>query len=415
MEGDRAKASGWGQGGLSGRAAELRRRYPTFRELQERAEERTPSFAYWFAAGGCGDGAPNHEHNRAAMDAVRIVPRYGVDVARVDTTAVLFGRRYAMPVGVAPMGNIGMIWPDMDAILAAAAQKARIPYVSSTVANVGMERLATLAPDVFWYQLYGVPREDHAVSFDLVRRAQAVGAQGLMLTLDVPARQKRVHDIRNGLVVPFKFRPDVVREIVTHPLWALRTLMHGQPRFPNLAKYVGERPNAQRIAAFTQAYMTSGLTWEVIARIRDIWQGPLVVKGIQHPDDAEMAVQLGCDGILVSNHGGRQFDAAPASIDTLPAVAAQVAGRATVMLDSSVRSGLDVTRALACGADFCFAGRAFLWAVAALGEEGGDHQTAAFLEEVRGTFAQSGVRTVEQAKAATVLHPNAIWLERGAN
>jgi L-lactate dehydrogenase (cytochrome) len=332
----------------------------------------------------------------------------------VDTTTTLFGRSYAMPIGVAPMGNIGMIWPEMDAILAAAAQKARIPYVSSTVANVGMERLASIAPDVFWYQLYGVPAGGHEISLDLVRRAAEVGAHGLMLTLDVPARQKRVHDIRNGLMVPFKFRPDVVWQIITRPEWALRSARHGQPRFPNLAKYVGDNPTAQQIAAFTQTSMTSGLTWEVIARIRDIWQGPLVVKGIQHPDDAEMAVQIGCDGILVSNHGGRQFDAAPASIDSLPAIAAQVAGRATVMLDSSVRSGLDVTRALACGADFCFAGRAFLWAVAALGEEGGDHQTAAFLEEIRGTFAQSGVRGVEEAKTmATVLHPGAIWLQQG--
>ena len=407
------KPAGWGQGGLTGRAAELRRRFPTFRELQEHAETRTPSFAYWFAAGGAGDGAPNHSHNRDAMDAVRIVPRFGVDVSQVNTTATLFGRSYAMPVGVAPMGNIGMIWPEMDAILAAAAQKARIPYVSSTVANVGMERLASLAPDVFWYQLYGVPRDNHQISFDLVRRAQAVGAHGLMLTLDVPARQKRVHDIRNGLVVPFKFRPDVILEIMRHPRWALRSLRHGQPRFPNLAKYAGDNPGAQQIAAFVQQNMNSGLTWEVIAKIRDIWNGPLVVKGIQHPEDAELAVQLGCDGVLVSNHGGRQFDAAPASIDTLPAIAAQLSGRATVMLDSSVRSGLDVTRALAAGADFCFSGRAFLWAVAALGEEGGDHQTAAFLEEVRGTFAQSGVRSVEEAKNATILHPNAIWLQQG--
>lgn len=411
---EQQKPGGWGAGGFSGRAAELRRRFPTFRELQERAEARTPSFAYWFAAGGCGDGAPNHQHNRDAMDAVRIIPRYGVDVRQVDTTAELFGRRYAMPVGVAPMGNIGMIWPGMDAILASAAQKARIPYTSSTVANVAMEQLASLAPDVFWFQLYGVPKDDHVITYDLVRRAQAVGAHGLMLTLDVPARQKRVHDIRNGLVVPFKFRPDVILEIMRHPRWALRSARFGQPRFPNMAKYLNSAsPSAQDIAAFVQQNMTSNLTWEVIAQIRDIWQGPLVVKGIQHPEDAEMAVQLGCDGILVSNHGGRQFDAAPASIDSLPAIAAQVAGRAAVMLDSSVRSGLDVTRALACGADFCFAGRAFLWAVAALGEEGGDHQAAAFLEEVRGTFGQSGVRNVEEARQASVLHPNAIWLQQG--
>lgn len=413
--GETGRPQGWGAGATDTPAARLRRRFPTYRALQDRARLRVARFAYDYVAGGVGDGAPNVALNRAAMDAVRILPRYGLDVSKVDTGASLFGRDYAMPLGVAPMGNIGLVWPGVDAVLAAAAQRARIPYVSSTVANIGMERLAALAPDVFWFQLYGLPAEGHRISFDLIRRAEAVGAHVLVLTLDVPARQKRVQDVRNGLVVPFRFRPRTVLDIARAPLWALETLRHGQPTFENLRAYVGPGASVGDLAGFAYREMTSGITWDWIARFRDAWPRALVVKGIQHPEDAARAAALGCDGILVSNHGGRQFDAAPASIDTVPAVAAAVGGRARVLLDGSVRSGLDVVRALAAGADFAFAGRAFLWPVAALGEAGGDHAAAAFAEEIRGTFAQAGVRSVAEAKAATALHPGAVWPDPPGN
>ncbi|MDB5373468.1 MAG: FMN-dependent alpha-hydroxy acid dehydrogenase, partial [Belnapia sp.] len=378
--------------------------------LQRRAKGRVARFAYDFVAGGVGDGAPNVAHNRAAMDAVRIVPRYALDVSAVSIRTSLFGQDYAAPVGVAPMGNTGMVWPRADAILAAAAQAARIPYVSSTVANVPMEELARLAPDVFWFQLYGLPANRHALSLDLIARAEAVGAKALVVTLDVPARQKRVHDVKNGLVTPFRYRPRTVFDIARAPFWALEMLTKGQPTFPNMRKYVGETAGQAALTAFVQQNMVTGVTWEDIARFRAAWPRALVLKGIQHPEDAERAVQLGVDGIWVSNHGGRQFDAAPASIDTVPAIAAQVAGRAKVLFDGSIRSGLDVFRALAVGADMCFAGRAFLYSVAALGQAGGDHAAAAMLEEVRGTFAQAGTLSVADAARATVLHPGAVWL-----
>lgn len=409
MSGTRNGSGGWGaMGAAETPAGRLRRRFPTYNDLERRARRRIARFAYDFVAGGVGDGAPNVAHNRAAMDAVRIVPRYAVDVSRVSIATRLFGRDYALPVGVAPMGNVGMIWPRADAILAAAAQAARIPYVSSTVANVGMEELARIAPDVFWFQLYGLPADNHAISVDLIRRAEAVGAHALVLTLDVPMRQKRVHDVRNGLSVPFRYRPRTVLDIALAPFWAMEMLRRGQPRFENMRKYVGESASNAELAGFVQRNMTTGVTWDDIARFRDLWPHALVLKGLQHPEDAERAASLGVDGIWVSNHGGRQFDAAPASIDTVPAIVAALGGRAKVLYDGSIRSGLDVFRALAVGADFTFAGRAFLFPVAALGEAGGDHATAAFAEEVRTTFAQAGVRSVEEAARCSVLHPNAV-------
>ncbi len=400
---------GWGAMGASGSVAgELRRRLPTFEDADRRARWRVARFAYDFVAGGVGQGAPNVAHNRAAMDAIRIVPRYALDVAQVSTAVRLFGRDYAMPVGVAPMGNVGMVWPRADAILAAAAQAARVPYVSSTVANVGMEELARIAPDSLWFQLYGLPADGHAISIDLIRRAEAVGAHVLVITLDVPQRQKRVHDVRNGLSVPFRWRPRTMLDVARAPAWAMEMLRKGQPRFENMRKYVGETASIAELAGFVQRNMTTGVTWEDIARFRDLWPRALVLKGLQHPADAERAAALGVDGVWVSNHGGRQFDAAPASIDTVPAIATALGGRARVLYDGSIRSGLDVFRALAVGADFTFAGRAFLLPVAAVGAAGGGHATAAFAEEIRTTFAQGGVRSVEEAARCHALHPNAL-------
>ncbi|MBW8270414.1 alpha-hydroxy acid oxidase [Caldovatus aquaticus] len=404
----RTGTGGWGIGQGEGAAARLRRRFPTCRSLQRRTRWRVPRFAYDFVAGGVGDGAPNVAHNRAAMDAVRIVPRYGIDVSRVDISVRLFGRDYAMPVGVAPMGNTGLLWPRADAILAAAAQKARIPYCSSTVANVAIEELARIAPDVFWFQLYGLPGDDHRLSFDLIARAERAGAHALLLTVDVPVRQKRVQDVANGLSVPFRWRPRTVLDIAASPRWAIEVLRHGQPRFANFRKYLGESASTAELAAFVYNNVTSGLTWEVMARIRDAWPRALILKGPLHPEDAERAIAIGFDGLLVTNHGGRQLDAAPASIDVLPAIVAQARGRATVLLDGSVQSGLDVARALALGAAGTLAGRAFLWSVGALGEAGGDHAAASFREEISGVFAQIGARSVEEAGRATVLHPNAV-------
>jgi (S)-mandelate dehydrogenase len=338
-----------------------------------------------------------------------------VDLSGVNIATSIFGRDYAAPVGVAPMGNVGMVWPRADAILAAAAQAARIPYVSSTVANVGMEELARIAPDSLWFQLYGMPADNHRLSLDMIRRAEAVGAHALVITLDVPMRQKRVHDVRNGLVVPFKYRPKTIFDIARAPFWALEMLQKGQPRFENMRKYVGENASVGELASFVTQNMTTGVTWDDIARFREIWPRALVLKGIQHPADAERAVALGVDGIWVSNHGGRQFDAAPASIDTVPAIAAALGGRAKVLYDGSIRSGLDVLRTLAAGADFCFAGRAFLYSVAAIGQGGGDHAAASFAEEIRSTFGQAGIRSVEEAARATVLHPNAVKFDPPGN
>jgi (S)-mandelate dehydrogenase len=390
---------------LDAEGMRLRRLYPHYGVKQAAAKRRVPRFAYDYAANGVGYGSPNVAHNRSTMDAVRIVPRYGLDVSRIDTRVSLFGDEYAMPVGVSPMGNPGVVWPGTGDILARAAQKARVPYIGSTVANESIEHFGRIAPDVYWFQLYPAPANNHELSFDLLRRAEAAGAKALVITLDVPTRPKRVGDVANGLEVPFRWRARTLRDIAISPFWALETLRRGRPAFETLRNYVPESASIFDMAAFAQKQLGQGMDWDWIARMRDAWPRALVVKGILHPDDAERAVQVGCDGILVSNHGGRQFDAAPSAIEVLPAIAERVAGRARILMDGSIRSGLDILRAMACGAEFTFAARAFLWSVAAIGEAGGDHATASFLEELRSNMGQAGLTDIAQARQAPLWPP----------
>lgn len=395
-----ARAAGWGSGGLDGRAAHLRRRYPTVADLMARARRRTPRFAYDFVAGGVGDDLCL-ARNRAALDAIAISPRLGLDMSRVDTAVQLFGRDYRAPFGVAPMGLAGLLWPGVDEALARAAQRARIPYVLSTVANTTIERVGALAPDVFWYQLYGVPGNDHAVSFDLVARAERAGAHALVVTLDVPVRSKRTRDVRNGLVVPFRPTLRTALDVARAPQWGLAMLRHGQPRFENFLAYAGAEASTADLASYVFQKMTGPMTWETVARLREAWPRAFLVKGLLHPDDAEKAVSLGVDGIVVSNHGGRQFDAAPASIDALAEIAARVGGRTSLVVDGGMMNGLDLLRALGRGADAAFAGRAFLFGYGALGEEGGEHVARLFEEELRLALAQSGSASVAEARGAS--------------
>ena len=392
----------------SPRYAELYRLCPTIDYVRRRARERLPHFAFEYSDGGSGKDDAGIRRNWAALDAIELVPRYGVMPSLPPCDVALFGRRYAAPIGISPMGGPAIVWPGADIYLARAAQRARVPYTLGVVGCATIEEIAKVAPDVFWFQLYRAARNDHAIGFDLVRRAQAAGAHALVLTLDVPVRTTRAREVVVGL--SGAFRPDfkMMLQMAMSPAWSMALRKNGIPRFSNLRAYVGENASINDMVEFARREMGGAFTWEEVARYRDLWKGALIVKGILHPRDAEKAVALGADGLFVSNHGGRQIEALPAPIDALPAIVRQIGKRATVMMDSGIRSGTDVVRAYALGADAAFAGKAFLWGLGALGEEGPGHVIDILIEETQAALGQLGAHAPEEVRSVVIRHNSAL-------
>jgi (S)-mandelate dehydrogenase len=390
------------------RYAALYRHFPTIDYLRRGARRRLPHFAFEYCDGGSGKDDAGIKRNWAGLDAVEMVPRYGVMPALPPCDVELFGRRYAAPIGVSPMGGPAIVWPGADEYLARAAQKARIPYTLGTVGCSTIERIAEIAPDVFWFQLYRAARNNHAIGFDLAKRAQDAGCHALMLTLDVPVRTTRAREVVVGL--GGAFRPDLkmLAQMAMSPGWTSALWKNGIPRFASLRSYAGANPSINDVITFARREMGGAFTWEEVAKYRDRWKKTLIVKGILHPQDAEKAVALGADGLFVSNHGGRQIEALPAAIDALPAIVKQVGKRATVMMDSGIRSGTDVVRAYALGAAAAFAGKAFLWGLGALGEEGPGHVIDLLVEETQSALGQLGARKPDDVRSVVIRHNAAI-------
>jgi (S)-mandelate dehydrogenase len=396
-------------GELSG-FAKHHRRFPTTAWLRRRAPNNVPLFAFEFGDTGAGNDV-GIAHNWAAFNAVQVVPHYGVMPTLPKVEVKLFGRSYAAPIGVAPIGGASLVWPGADLLMAKAAQRACVPYTLSVAGGVTIEQAAEAAPDVFWFQLYRFWHDDHKMGFDLVRRAQAVDAKVLVLTLDVPVRTTRSRETYAGLANEFRPNIRMIYEMMVRPRWLFALLRHGYPRFATISDYAPMGASTNNIIAFARARLGGSFPWEEIKRYRDVWKGPMAVKGILHPEDAEKAAALGIEGIWVSNHGGRQIEALVPSIDVLPAIVSAVGKKATVLLDSGVRSGEDVMRALALGANAAFAGKSFLWAVAALGDDGPDYLINLYIRELRASLGQIGARSINDAREATIRHPAAFAFE----
>jgi isopentenyl diphosphate isomerase/L-lactate dehydrogenase-like FMN-dependent dehydrogenase len=383
------------------------RHYPTTAWLRRAAPRNVPRFAFEYGDTGAGNDI-GIAHNWAAFDAIKVAPRYGVVVSPPPVEVSLFGTRYRAPLGIAPMGGPSLVWPGADRLMAKAAQRARVPYTLSTAGGATIEEAAELAPDVFWLQLYRFWKDDHKIGFDMVRRADAAGVKVLTLTLDVPVRTTRSRETYAGLAGEFHPTARMIYEIMVRPKWLMALMRHGYPRFATVAEYARARAGTNEVIRFARANMGGAFTWEEVKRYRDKWNGPMTVKGVLHPADAELAVKLGIDGIWVSNHGGRQIEALMPPADCLPAIVAAVGKKASVIVDSGVRSGQDVMRALALGADAAFAGKSFLWAVAALGDAGPGYLIDLYIDELRASLGQIGANSPAAARKATITHPGAI-------
>ena len=384
------------------RDAALYRRYPTLPMMRRAARRKLPRFAFEYLDGGAGEDA-GILRNWRALDGVEMFPRYGVSTALPAIDTELLGRTYAAPFGVAPMGSPSVGFPGADIHLAAAAQAARVPYTLSAVGGITIEEAAAIAPDVLWFQLPRLAQDGHRLGLDLVRRAAEAGAHALLLTMDTPTLTTRPREVASGVTTPFRVGARMLASILACPRWLLAMRRHGVPRFASFRRY---KPGAGifEMAGYMREQLAGAFSWDEVALFRDRWKGPLLVKGILHPRDAERAVALGCDGLVVSNHGGRQVDALPPPIDALPAIADAVGGRATVLLDSGIRSGTDVVRALALGASGVLVGKGLLWSLGALGPKGPLHAIDVLAAETGATLGQIGARTLAEAREAEIRH-----------
>jgi (S)-mandelate dehydrogenase len=384
----------------------LKRQYPTAFDLRERARKRLPNFAFEYADGGAGADT-GIARNWGALDAVEMVPRYGRVIAPPPADTTLFGRAYAAPIGIAPIGGPGTAFPGAETYLARAAQAANVPYTLGLLSGIDIERAAEIAPDVLWLQLYRFSKNDHKIGLDLVRRAEEANVNVLVLTIDTPTRTTRPREVKSGIMNPFKLTTRLKLDAMRSPHWMRSLMRNGVPKFTSLAPYMDKGVNIAQAAAFIRSESGGAFTWDEIARYRDKWKKPLVLKGIMHPEDAERAVELGIDGLFVTNHGGRQIDALPAPIDVLPVIASAVGDKAELIYDSGVRSGVDAARAVALGADAAFAGKSFLWSLGALGEKGPAHYINVLIDDISATLGQLGCRNVDELRSVAVRHPGA--------
>jgi L-lactate dehydrogenase (cytochrome) len=360
-------------------------KYPSVTDLRKRAQVKIPKFAFEYLDGGCNEDV-NLDKNRSDLRKIELMPHYLSKFVKSEMKTTLFGHTYDAPFGIAPIGLQGLIWPNAPEILAKAAVNHNIPFILSTVSTSSIERIAEITQGKAWFQLYH-PAEE-AVKRDLLERASAVGTEVLVILADVPSFGFRPRDVRNGLSMPPKMNFKNILEIVKHPDWALQTLIHGQPSFKGLVPYMPKGLNLRGLGEFMDATFSGRLNEDRIAAIREQWKGILIVKGIVSQEDTLKAINLGVDGLIVSNHGGRQLDAGQSSIVPMTHLAKKYQKNIKIMIDSGLRGGPDIARAMASGAAFTFMGRSFMYGVGALGKQGGDHSISLMKKELQQIMEQ---------------------------
>lgn len=365
--------------------------YPGIDDLIKRAKEKIPKFAFEYLDGGCNEDV-NLKKNTTELREVELQPYYLTKHSGSDMKTELFGHVYDAPFGIAPVGLQGLMWPNAPEILAKAAFAHNIPFILSTVTTSSIERVSELTEGRAWFQLYHPA--DNAIRDSIIQRAAAAHCPVLVILCDVPTFGFRPRDIRNGLAMPPRMTIRNIVQIMGRPEWAIKTLIHGQPAFANMKPYMPKGLNMKQLGAYMNKTFSGRLNEDKIAAIRDMWKGKLVLKGVASSADTEMAIRLGLDGIIVSNHGGRQLDAGQSSIKSLSPIIDQYKGKIKIMIDSGLRTGPDVARALACGADFTFMGRTFMYGVSALANEGGNHTIAILKTQLQQVMEQVCCKTV---------------------
>ena len=359
--------------------------FPGIDDLREGARKRIPRFAFEYLDGGCNEDVNLHR-NTSDIREVELIPQYLSKHVKSDMSTELFGHTYDAPFGISPIGLQGLMWPRTPEILAKAAFEHNIPFCLSTVSTSSIETIAEITEGRGWFQLYH-PTEDH-VRDDMIKRVKDAQMPVLVILADVPTFGYRPRDIRNGLAMPPSMSLRNILQIIGRPTWAFNTLKHGKPEFETLKPYMPPGLDMKQLGQFMDATFSGRLNEEKIKPIRDMWPGKLVVKGIACEEDAERSIRLGVDGLWVSNHGGRQLDAGQSEIAAMRGIAEKFKGQATIMMDSGIRSGPDIARTMAAGAEFTMLGRTFMYGAAALGERGGDHTIAILKKQLQQVMEQ---------------------------
>ena len=365
--------------------------YPSIESLRDKAKKRIPGFAFDYLDGGCNEFV-NIKRNTDDIRNIELSPNYLTDENSFDLKTELFGNCYDAPFGISPIGLQGLMWPSAPEILAKAARQYNIPFILSTVTTASIEKIAKITEGKFWYQLY-YPA-DEQVRKDILKRAWDSGCKVLVLLCDTPTFGYRAKEIKNGLSMPPKITLKNILQMTTRPKWLLKTLLHGKPNFETLKPYMKKGINLSQLGKFMDETFSGRLNEQRILAIRDLWQGKIVLKGVVTEENIKCAISTGMDGVIVSNHGGRQIDAGESTIRSLQNLTSY-RDQIKVMLDSGIRSGVDIARVLSCGADFTFLGRSFMYGVSALGKNGGSHTISILKKQLQQVIEQLGCPNVK--------------------
>jgi L-lactate dehydrogenase (cytochrome) len=387
---------------------DLHLHYPGLSDLRAAARKRLPRFVWEYLDSATGTEA-TQRRNRTALDRVGFLPSILHGPLETDLSTQLFGATLPLPFGIAPVGMSGLIWPDAEGHLARCGARTGIPYSLSTVASQCPEDLAPHLGEQAWFQLY--PPKDEGIRKDMLARARDAGFKVLVLTVDVPVASRRERQTRSGLTQPPRLTPRLLAQVAMRPAWAMgmaRQHRHegGMPHMRTLDKYTAEATGESRSSTAHIGYLLrTSPDWDYARGLRDHWDGPFVIKGVMRAEDAQPLEKIGVDGLWVSNHAGRQFDGSPAAIEVLPEL--RTATDLPLIFDSGIEGGLDILRALALGADFVMLGRAFHFALAALGPTGPDHLIEILKKDLEANMGQLGAPDLASLPAARPLNHTA--------
>jgi L-lactate dehydrogenase (cytochrome) len=369
---------------------DLHATYPALADLRAKAQKRIPKFVWEYLDSSTGFEATK-ARNRTALDQIGMMPSVLDGEFTPDLSTTFLGHNMPLPFGIAPIGMSGLIWPGAEGHLARTGAAHGIPYSISTVATQSPEDMAPHIGEHAWFQMY--PPRDPEIRTDMLARAKTAGFNALILTVDVPTASRRERQVRSGLTNPPRLTPRLLAQIATCPAWGLETAKRGMPHMRGLDKYTNAATQGLSPTAHVGYLLRTAPDWDYVKWLRDAWEGTFIVKGIMRPDDATRLETMGADAVWISNHAGRQFDGAPAAIETLPAIRA--ATKLPLIFDSGVETGLDILRAIALGADFVMLGRGFHFALGALGAKGPDHLIDILAKDLSANMGQIGARNLK--------------------